>query len=194
MKTTFATFALFVAGALAQQLTINTPSNVVECEPTLLSWTGGTAPYYLALFIHTRNSILPGATPNGAAIENLGQQNSTSVTWVCNIASGTSIGLTLRDSTGLTAQSAAFTVNSGSSTSCLNTTSIAAGPTVSSGSGTTAAATGTSTSPGSSNTATSSASGSTASSSSQASSGAIPNGANFGAAGAIGAVVAALFL
>ncbi|KAI6025720.1 hypothetical protein F5J12DRAFT_809975 [Pisolithus orientalis] len=116
MKSTFAAVALFVAAALAQStLTINTPANVVECEPTLITWSGGTPPYFL--------SILPGATPNGAALENLGQQNSTSVTWVANIAAGTSIGLTLRDNTGQVAQSAPFTINSGSSTSCLNTTS-----------------------------------------------------------------------
>ncbi|KAI6165809.1 hypothetical protein EDD17DRAFT_1553388 [Pisolithus thermaeus] len=116
LKSTFAVVVLFVAGALAQStFTINTPSNVVECEPTLITWTGGTPPYYL--------SILPGADPTGTAIESLGQQNSTSVTWVCNIASGTSLGLTLRDNTGATVQSAPFTVNPGSSTSCLNTTS-----------------------------------------------------------------------
>ncbi|KAG1842017.1 hypothetical protein DFJ58DRAFT_807074 [Suillus subalutaceus] len=114
MKYSVVSLLLFVAGTLAQ-FTINTPANVVECQPTLLAWSGGTAPYYL--------SILPGASPNGVALENLGQQNSTSVTWICNIASGTSLGLTLRDSTGLTAQSAPFTVNPGSSTSCTNTTS-----------------------------------------------------------------------
>ncbi|KAG2146188.1 Endonuclease/exonuclease/phosphatase [Suillus bovinus] len=100
MKFSVSYLALFVASTLAQ-FTINTPANVVECQPTLLTWSGGTG------------NILPGATPNGAAVENLGQQNSTSVTWVCNIQSGTSLGLTLRDSTGLTAQSAPFTVNPG---------------------------------------------------------------------------------
>ncbi|KAG1747242.1 uncharacterized protein EDB91DRAFT_1117147 [Suillus paluster] len=104
MKTSVTSLVFFIAGALAQ-FTINTPSNVVECEPTLISWSGGTAPYFL--------SILPGATPNGAALENLGQQNSTSVTWTCNIATGTSLGLTLRDSAGLVAQTAPFTVNPG---------------------------------------------------------------------------------
>ncbi|KAG1835041.1 hypothetical protein EV424DRAFT_341793 [Suillus variegatus] len=126
MQFSVAYLALFVAGTLAQ-FTINTPANVVECQPTLLQWSGGTAPYFLLSFTQ---SILPGATPNGAAVENLGQQNSTSVTWVCNIQSGTSLGLTLRDSTGLTAQSAPFTVNPGSSTTCTNTTSLSSGPTV----------------------------------------------------------------
>ncbi|KAF9223399.1 hypothetical protein BS17DRAFT_706072 [Gyrodon lividus] len=118
MKTTFASLALFVAGALAQ-LTINTPANVVECEPTLISWSGGTAPYFLVckaicpLSIPDFNSILPGGSPTAAALENLGQQNGSSVTWTCNIAAGVSLGLTLRDSTGAVAQSAPFTINPG---------------------------------------------------------------------------------
>jgi len=36
-----------------------------------------------------RNSILPGATPSAAAIETFPATNSTSVTWIVNIASGT---------------------------------------------------------------------------------------------------------
>lgn len=59
-------------------------------------------------------SILPGANPSGQAIENLGMQNGTSYTWLCNLPSGSSIGLTLVDSTGVTGQTAAFTVNPGS--------------------------------------------------------------------------------
>ncbi|KAG2066652.1 hypothetical protein BDR04DRAFT_1106311 [Suillus decipiens] len=117
MKSSVVSLALFVAGALAQ-FTINTPVNVVECQPTLLTWSGGISPYYLTV-VH-----LPGATPNGVALENLGQQNGTSVTWICNIASGQSIGLTLRDSSGSIAQTAPFTVNPGSSTSCTDNTSV----------------------------------------------------------------------
>ncbi|KAG1821719.1 uncharacterized protein BJ212DRAFT_1264797 [Suillus subaureus] len=109
MKFSVVSLSLFVAGTLAQ-FTINTPANVVECQPTLLAWSGGTGEFFEhAVF----RPILPGASPDGTALENLGQQNGTSVTWVCNIASGTSIGLTLRDSTGATAQSAPFTVNPG---------------------------------------------------------------------------------
>ncbi|KIK35310.1 hypothetical protein CY34DRAFT_812254 [Suillus luteus UH-Slu-Lm8-n1] len=57
MKFSVTSLALFVAGTLAQ-FTINTPccrglllsrnsANVVECQPTLLAWSGGTAPYFL---------------------------------------------------------------------------------------------------------------------------------------------------
>ncbi|KAG2367841.1 hypothetical protein BDR07DRAFT_1372543 [Suillus spraguei] len=208
MKFSVASLALFVAGSLAQ-FTINTPSNVVECQPTLLTWSGGLAPYYL--------SVLPGAAPNGNALENLGEQNSTSLTWVCNIASGTSIGLTLRDSSGLIAQTAPFNVNAGcsnfgvASTSCTNTTSVSPGPTsltsaaapsstsATSGISTpipatsgTPATTGTTTTPGSTHTS-SAGSGTTGASSSTSSSAASANVIRVGAAGIAGVAVAALF-
>jgi hypothetical protein len=197
MKFSVVSLSLFIAGALAQ-FTINTPANVVECQPTLLAWSGGTAPYFL--------SILPGATPNGVALENLGQQNGTSVTWTCNIPSGTSIGLTLRDSSGLLAQSAPFTVNPGSTTTCTNTTSVSSGPTsVSSAavpSGTTVTSgthatsgvtTGTATTPGTSTfQTTSTTTGTTAASPAGSSSAASANIIRVGAAGIAGAAVAAL--
>ncbi|OAX39553.1 hypothetical protein K503DRAFT_716207, partial [Rhizopogon vinicolor AM-OR11-026] len=176
--------ALFVAGAFAQ-LTINTPANVVECQPTLLSWSGGTG------------DILPGGSPTSASLENLGQQNSTSVTWICNIASGTSIGLTLVDSTGLTAQTAPFTVNPGSSTSCTNSTSLSAGPTGQTTSPATTAGSGTTTTPlatpAATNSATKASTTTSASASASASSGAAyANVVRVGAAGVAGAAVAAL--
>ncbi|KAI6108891.1 hypothetical protein EDD16DRAFT_1711696 [Pisolithus croceorrhizus] len=203
LKSTFAVVVLFVAGALAQSsFTINTPSNVVECQPTLITWTGGSPPYYLvrrAILFLGRGSTMRVPSrlrdPTGTAIESLGQQNSTSVTWVCNIASGTSLGLTLRDNTGATVQSAPFTVNPGSSTSCLNTTSIAAGPTAASsaGSGSTPAATSpSSSSQGSSASGTSAAASSTSTSSSTGA--AMANAANLGVAGIIGAAAVALLL
>ncbi|KIM62692.1 hypothetical protein SCLCIDRAFT_9019 [Scleroderma citrinum Foug A] len=186
MKTVLASVVLFVAGALAQ-FTINTPGNVVQCEPTLISWSGGTGPYFL--------SILPGASPTGSALENLGQQNSTSVTWTCNFPSGSSLGLTLRDSTGAVAQSAPFTVNPGTSSSCLNSTSIVPGPTSTPSSGsTTGASSPTTTSPSNSASKASSSTSSGAASTATHSSAAMVNAASFGVAGAIGAAVAALFL
>jgi hypothetical protein len=182
MKITFASLALFVAGALAQ-LTINTPANVVECQPILLSWSGGVSPYFL--------SILPGGSPTAAALEDLGEMNTTSVTWTCNIQAGVSLGLTLRDSSGTVAQSAPFTVNPGSSTTCLNTTSIVPGPTAattpaaaSAGSGTTATGTTTkATTTGASSTASATTTGA-----------ALSNAASLGAAGVFGAAVVALLL
>ncbi|TFY76454.1 hypothetical protein EWM64_g7559 [Hericium alpestre] len=84
------------AGAYAQSLTINTP-------------------------------VLPGADPSGAALEDFGQQNTSPFTWDhVNFPQGTSLGLTLRDSQGNTAQSAPFTINPGSDTSCLTASSSGA--------------------------------------------------------------------
>jgi len=110
MKFTLFTIAAFVAGVSAQ-FTINTPTNVVVCQPILLSWSGGVAPYFL--------SILPGNQPGAAALEDLGTQAGTSFTWKADIAAGTLIGLNLRDSSGQTAQSAAFSINTGPDSSCV---------------------------------------------------------------------------
>ncbi|KAG5353529.1 hypothetical protein C0989_005976 [Termitomyces sp. Mn162] len=102
------------AGAVAQFM-INTPTNVVVCQPILLTWTGGTGPYFL---------VITGQ-PNGQALEDLGMVQSTQFSWTVNIPAGTSIGLTLRDSTGQIAQSAAFTINPGNDNSCLGQSSSA---------------------------------------------------------------------
>jgi len=102
----------FVQSVVGQaSITINTPANVVVCQPILLTWSGGTAPYFL--------SILPGSQPSAPALVDFGRQNGTSLTWKVNVAVGTSIGLTLRDSNGLVAQSAPFTVNNGTDTTCV---------------------------------------------------------------------------
>jgi hypothetical protein len=81
------------------------------------------------------HSILPGGQPNAAPLLDLGEQTGTSTTWIVNIGAGTppfpfpffsskshidrkttgtSLGLTLRDTNGLVAQSAPFTVLAGS--------------------------------------------------------------------------------
>jgi len=185
---------LAAASTYAQNsFSINTPANAVVCEPLLISWEGGLSPYYL--------SVLPGNTPSGQALENLGTFNGTSFTWTVNIAAGTQLDLTLRDSSGLIAQSAPFTINPGSDSSCV-------GNAVSGSAGTgTAAATsgsgsGTGGGTGAGSTATSSAGGSSASSTSTSTSGsssksnaAYPaNVAKVGAAGVAGAILAAFLV
>ncbi|KAH0833318.1 hypothetical protein J3R83DRAFT_12384 [Lanmaoa asiatica] len=195
MKTVFASIALFVAGAFAQNsFTINTPSNVVECQPTLLSWTGGTVKFFIPSLIQMWNSILPGSTPSGTAIESFPATNSNSYTWICNIASNTYIGFTVRDSTGAVAQSAPITINAG----CMVFPSLTGfvfvpGPTgATSAAATASGATTAGASASAGTTAGSSASASTPSSTTK--SGASANVAQFGAAGVVGAAVAALFL
>ncbi|KAH9063843.1 hypothetical protein EDB87DRAFT_1600655 [Lactarius vividus] len=203
-----ASAALFVAGASAQSLTVNTPLNVVVCQPLQISWTGGTAPYFL--------SVHPGAAPNDPALADFGTQQGTSFIWTAvNFPSGTSLDITLRDSSGLTSQSAPFTVQTGTDTACLNasssssssgstspatsltTTATGSTPSVSIPTSTatipTVTTTPATTKPSSSSTSSSSKpSGTSTSSSSSSSNAAMPTGVSYGAAGVIGAVVAAV--
>ncbi|KZT73685.1 hypothetical protein DAEQUDRAFT_748841 [Daedalea quercina L-15889] len=103
-------FSAAVLVASVAGLTVNTPGNVVECEPTAITWTDGTAPYYLSLNLQT--------DPDGDAQQTYGPLESSPFTWTTNITSGTTLVVTLKDSTGTTAQSGGFTIASGSS-SCL---------------------------------------------------------------------------
>jgi len=179
-----ATAAILAITAAAQGgFTINTPSNVVVCQPILLSWTGGTPPYFL--------TVQDVNNPTGPAIQDLGQQDSTSFTWTVNIAAGTSIGLAVRDSTGASVQSASFPINSGSSTDCLDDPPA----TTASGTGTDTAAT---TPPATTRPTTAApsstkpANSSTGASSAQTSNAASYPVAQFGAGGIIGAALIAL--
>ncbi|GLB40427.1 putative secreted protein [Lyophyllum shimeji] len=127
MKSPFATLAalaLAATSALAQQLTVNTPFNPVVCQPVLISWSGGTPPYFLLLF-----SIFDGNQPNGQALFDFGEVKGNSLTWKVNFQAGRSIGLTIRDSTGASAQSAPFSINGGTDTSCVGQNPVtSAGP------------------------------------------------------------------
>lgn len=104
-------FALVPIFAHCQDLSINTPSDAVVCQPLLITWSGGVPPYHLY--------ILPGNQPNAAPLEDLGVQSGTSCTWVVNLAPSTSIGLRLRDSKGAVAESAPFTIQPGPDGSCI---------------------------------------------------------------------------
>lgn len=106
-------------------LTINTPSNVVVCEPILLTWGGGTPPYIV--------SVLPAASPSGPAVVTFPQTSATELTWLVNQQANTMLSLSVRDNTGGSDPSAPFTVLSGSNSSCVTaaTTSISLGGTVS---------------------------------------------------------------
>ncbi|KAG7451130.1 uncharacterized protein BT62DRAFT_399823 [Guyanagaster necrorhizus] len=175
-------------------LTINTPSGVTECEPSALSWSDGTSPYYL--------SIYPGGETTGV-LESFAATNDTSYTWTCDIAADTSITFAIKDSTGSIAYTDAVTVESGSSTSCASVTGNTDTSTSGSGSTTTAtgtdatttATTGTTTAGTTSSKATSSSSKTTTSSSTttSASSGAIRNSVTYGVAGFCGLLAALLF-
>ncbi|EDR00987.1 uncharacterized protein LACBIDRAFT_312726 [Laccaria bicolor S238N-H82] len=223
MKSFFASLAaaaVFASSALAQ-LTINTPTNPVVCQPLLISWSGGTAPYYLvrtpkSVTITTLpdlRSILPGNQPTAPALQTFPTQTGTSLTWIVNIAVGTSVGFHIVDSTGASQDSAPFSILTGSDTSCVGKNPTSSGGSSSTGSGTgtgpatsstvvattTTAAThaATTTAPGATTTAAttkpaSSGTTSAAATTSSKASGAISQNAQFGAAGVVGAAIIAL--
>jgi hypothetical protein len=112
MKAVFISL-VFAASAFAQSgFTINTPSNVAQCRPLQLTWTGGQPPYFL--------TVTPGAQPNAQPLVNLGQVNGTSFTWTkVNIQANTQIDFNLLDNNGALAQTAPVTVNDSGDSSCL---------------------------------------------------------------------------
>ncbi|KAJ7781133.1 hypothetical protein B0H16DRAFT_608294 [Mycena metata] len=114
----FTTLAVLIPGIYG--LTVNTPSesSLVVCEPIALTWTDGTAPYYV--------SIIPGGDTSASALETFASTSDTSLTWTVDIAAGTSIAVQLKDSTGTIAYSDAVTIQSGSDTSCVGTDSSSA--------------------------------------------------------------------
>jgi len=182
--------ALFVAGVSAQ-LTINTPTNVISCTPLQISFSGGTPPYII--------SVHPGATPNDSPLATFSNITASPFTWTAvNYASGTSLDLTLRDNTGASAQTAAFSVQSGGSTSCLNSTATGSSPPAAStgaSSPSSGAAATTGTTPASQSKSSASSSGtSTAKGASSSGNAAIVAGIPYGLAGVLGAVVAAVFV
>ncbi|SCZ98831.1 BZ3500_MvSof-1268-A1-R1_Chr3-1g05649 [Microbotryum saponariae] len=107
-----------VSAALAQSLLINTPTSLIECQPYAVTWSGGTAPYYV--------SVLPGGQLSATALTTLGEQptTSTTYTWTVNIASGTTVTLKVLDSAGNSAYTAQVTIQAGSSNTCLTASKI----------------------------------------------------------------------
>jgi hypothetical protein len=106
----FVALAVAATAVLGQQ--INTPASLTTCVPTLLSWTGGQAPYFL--------SIIPGGQASAASLKDFDQQSDNQETWNVDLPAGTSITVKLTDSTGNTVYSSPVTIGAGSSTSCLN--------------------------------------------------------------------------
>jgi len=181
--------AAFISSAYAQAM-VNTPANLIECEPASITWSGGTPPYLLTVF---------PAGNSATILQNLGNTNSTSFTWQVNVASGQSVGFAVLDNTGKTGQSAPVPIQAGSSTSCIGqsvsgsagTTGSSAPTSGSSGSTTTGGSSGSTPTTGSS-TGSSAASSGSATSSTTPSNAASSHSAQFGAAGLIGAALVAL--
>ncbi|CAA7267159.1 unnamed protein product [Cyclocybe aegerita] len=133
MKYFAATAALVALVPSVLALTINTPSakflilpynkpNVpalhtvlawfnASPEPTLLTFEGGSPPYYL--------TIIPGGQASAQPLKSFPPQSGNTVTWVSDIAQGTSVTFALKDSTGLTAFTDAVTVQTSTDKSCI---------------------------------------------------------------------------
>jgi len=90
---------------------IQSPASLVVCQPALLSFSGGQAPYYI--------SVLPPSQPSAAAIEQFPAQEGNSFTWIVNLAAGQSITLAIRDSTGAINYSSELPIQAGTDTSCI---------------------------------------------------------------------------
>jgi len=107
-----AAFAVLVLAQSAGNLTVQTPVSLVTCQPALISFSGGTAPYYL--------SVLPGGQTGATALESFPTQSGASYTWPkVDIQAGTSITIQIRDSSGLINYSSPVTIQAGPDTTCV---------------------------------------------------------------------------
>ena len=111
MLKSLAVVAALAAGATAQQsLNINTVF-ASQCLPTMLTWGGGTPPYWV--------TIIQGGSATNPVLQNVvGPTSETSVTWIANIGAGTNIAYSIRDNTGAMASSGSFNVATGN-TDCM---------------------------------------------------------------------------
>jgi hypothetical protein len=97
-------FVLLISAiaAFAQQLIIDTPSNVGACTRPILTWSGGSPPYFLAVY--------PGGQPNAAPLQNLGVQAGTFFSWLVNFPIGTPLFMRIRDFNGVVSDTGPFTI------------------------------------------------------------------------------------
>jgi hypothetical protein len=109
-----AVVAFAVNAVFGQDLVVNTPLNAVVCRPLQITFSGGQSPWWL--------SAHPEGQPAAAAVVDFNGGNpidSPPVIWTPNLAVGTGLFLRLRDSSGLNAESGAFTILNGSDTTCV---------------------------------------------------------------------------
>lgn len=103
--------AIVLSGFAAAQTTfmVNTPGALVQCQPTLITWTGGTAPYYPKITV---------AGDTASIVENFPQTSETQYSWTVDQAVGQKFTVVITDSTGANADSGETpTVAAGTSSS-----------------------------------------------------------------------------
>lgn len=98
---------------------IQSPASLVTCQPALLSFSGGQAPYYI--------SVLPGGQPSATPLVQFPVQNGNSYTWTVNLPAGSSYSLQIRDSTGAVNYSSELPVQAGTDTSCIGQSASGSG-------------------------------------------------------------------
>ncbi|GJE96615.1 hypothetical protein PsYK624_128140 [Phanerochaete sordida] len=105
---------------MGQQMQVNSLNGVVECEPILISWTGGTAPFYV--------SLIPAGQPAAAPLKQFPVvQSGSSFTWIVDLPAGTAFTTELKDASGQPVYSGNQNVEAGSSTNCANTSVMESG-------------------------------------------------------------------
>ncbi|BEI85039.1 hypothetical protein CcaverHIS002_0504400 [Cutaneotrichosporon cavernicola] len=120
MKSAIFAATVLALGVLAQEgPKINTPTALVTCQPSKISWTGGVPPYFV--------SALPGGQAGAAPLKDWGQQSGTELTWVVDLPAGTSISMQVKDSNGDVNYAQAVDVRAGSDTKCLEGASVSSG-------------------------------------------------------------------
>jgi len=181
MKYFAVAIAALAAAPSVMGFTINTPSNIVQCQPFQFTWTAGQGPYYL--------SLIPAGQPTAPAIKVFPEQTGLTYTWIVDLPQGTTFDVALRDQTGSTMYSDQATIQPGTDSTCLNT-AVTETQGSSSG-GSSPSSSGSSASPSSSNSgsSTNTAGGSTQSGSAARGS----SYSTFAIAGLMGLVGAALF-
>lgn len=107
-----ATSTTALASSNESDLAVDTPCALVQCNETLLTWSGGSSPYYVF--------IVPGSDPDGPLLEDLGEQDGTNMTWTVNLSAGTSVILAIRDSEAVSIQSDVVQIRNSTNNCCLN--------------------------------------------------------------------------
>ncbi|KAK9893646.1 hypothetical protein P389DRAFT_147671 [Cystobasidium minutum MCA 4210] len=94
-------------------------SHFCSCQPALISYSGGTPPYYI--------SVLPAGEVAATPIMLLPDQDvAGTYTWEVNLPEGINFTLSIRDGTGALNYNAPTVVQPGTSNDCVNATAASA--------------------------------------------------------------------